>query len=109
MACCALAAFILSQIILGIDTLRLRLGLSAPGPEDANPNATWRLGDAPRTALPRRGLRPFALPFTAAAIALGLVIGALWFEGGHVHPQAFSSVEAWCRSTAPFLVADANP
>lgn len=109
MACCALAAFILSQIILVIDTLRLRLGLSALGPEAANPNATWRLGDAPRAAPARLGLASFALPFTAAAIALGLGIGAVWFEGSHAHPHAFSSVEAWCRSNASFLVADAKP
>lgn len=96
MACCAFAAFILSQIILGVDTLRARLGFKAglSGPE--NPNALWTLGSAP--ALPKR---PASLPVrwatvTAAAVCAGAGIGAVWFAGGH--PEAFDAVSNWCRA-----------
>ena len=43
MACCALAAFLISQIILFVDQLRALLGFSAPM-AGQNANVTWRLG-----------------------------------------------------------------
>lgn len=43
MACCALAAFLISQIILFIDQFRALLGFSAPV-AGQNANVTWRLG-----------------------------------------------------------------
>lgn len=77
MACCALAAFLVSQLLLALDFLRERmLGLAPAGvPESAN--AAWRLGDAPaprvRLASPRRlglALAGGALGFAVASAAL---------------------------------------
>jgi hypothetical protein len=77
MACCALAAFLVSQLLLALDFLREHLGLAPAGvPESAN--AAWRLGDAApaprvRLASPRRlglALAGGALGFAVASAAL---------------------------------------
>lgn len=45
MACCALAAFLVGQIIYGLDWLSERLGLGGPRLA-SNATVTWRLGMA---------------------------------------------------------------
>jgi glycine/D-amino acid oxidase-like deaminating enzyme len=73
MACCALAAFIVSQLLVVLDWLRERvLGLT-PALAQANPNAAWRHGDAAMLP-PARAV--FAAP---RRLALALAGGALAF------------------------------
>jgi hypothetical protein len=82
MACCALAAFVVSQLLLGADWLRERLGFAA-ALAVPSASAAWRLGDAP---LPRaRALTPrrVALSFAAGACAFALAYVALGVGGEH--------------------------
>ena len=80
MACCAFAAFIISQIVLAIDGLRRRLGMTEIAPA-LNPNAAWRL-DAPQAALAQAAtgfrIRASALAFVAVLVVAGAGIGAAW-------------------------------
>jgi hypothetical protein len=76
MACCALAAFVVSQLLVALDWLRERtLGL-APAVAVPNVNAAWRLGDAAPVRAVRRDLRAYASP---RRVGLGFVGGALAF------------------------------
>jgi hypothetical protein len=52
-ACCALAAFLISQLIFGLDWLRERMGMAQPQAVRVNPASVWRLG-APVEPLPAR-------------------------------------------------------
>jgi hypothetical protein len=64
LACCALAAFLISQIIFGLDWLRERMGLTDPERAVGNAVVAWRLDaavvapivrpPAPRSALASR-------------------------------------------------------
>jgi hypothetical protein len=47
MACCALAAFLIGQIIFGLDWARERLGLGAPQAPMPSAAVGWRLGRSP--------------------------------------------------------------
>lgn len=76
MACCAFAAFILSQIILAVDAFMVRLG-RAPRLATVNPNAVWRLDLGPRPASPSTGPRLAAITFTVLAVAVGAAAGLL--------------------------------
>lgn len=77
MVCCAFTAFMLSQIVLLLDRVRLRFGIAAP-----------RAGAS--------GLAPYAIVLTGGAVAAGLAIGAVWFQTA---PQAFTMPDgAWCRT-----------
>jgi hypothetical protein len=81
MACCALAAFVVSQLLFGLDWLRERVLGAQPVRVAANPNAAWRLGDAPPLVATRAALAPprrlalalggGALAFALAAVAMG--------------------------------------
>lgn len=95
MACCAFAAFIISQIILALDRLRGRLGFSVPAEGAPNPNAVWRLG-APAPAVVAPPPRPFwraSLLVTAGAVAIGALVGIV-FGGadGSGHMFAFDFI-----------------
>jgi len=79
MPCCAFAAFIVSQVVLGFGAFKRFVLRSTDDPNDAPINAAteWRLTSA--TALPapsrrRWGLRTLAL---AASIEILLAAGAL--------------------------------
>lgn len=75
MACCAFAAFILSQIILAVDATLVRLG-RAPKLAEVNPNAVWRLGMEPAPAVSRAS--PIAaVTLTVLAISVGAVVGLI--------------------------------
>lgn len=86
MPCCAFAAFIISQIVLGFGAIKrfvLRSGdVLDEGP--CNPATEWRLiGGAPALAAPpsrRFGMRTLAL---AASIEILLAVGAAY--GYHLH------------------------
>ncbi len=93
MACCAFAAFIISQIILGFDALRARLGLRVPEIGAPNPNALWRLGGPPVPRAESRPLWRMAVPVTLGSVLLGLAVG-LVFGGadGSGHMFAFDFI-----------------
>lgn len=65
MACCAFAAFLVSQIVFALMELRERF-LGAPDPARAsaarNLAAAWRLGDPEPAVAPARSPIPSALP-----------------------------------------------
>lgn len=76
MACCAFAAFLISQLFLMGERLRALAGLSAR-PVAANPNAMWRLGAPMSPQGPAGRRRRFHLGVTALSICAGLASGAL--------------------------------
>jgi hypothetical protein len=86
MPCCAFAAFIISQIVLGFGAIKRFLLRSDDSLDEApnNPATEWRLiGGAPAlTVAPVRrfGMRTLAL---AASIEILLAVGAVY--GYHVH------------------------
>jgi hypothetical protein len=77
MPCCAFAAFILGQILIGFDALkRFVLGRSASATEIAvNPATEWRLGVA-AIAAPARKHSSFRWLALAASIEVALMLGA---------------------------------
>jgi len=98
LACCAFAAFILSQIILGLDEFRVRIGLTAREANAINPNAIWRLGDVVTQPAKKRYFRPYAIGLTGGLVALGVTLGALL--GGPDHADHISALNEWCRSSS---------
>lgn len=88
MPCCAFAAFILSQIVLGFGVVKRLVLRSGDAISDApiNPATEWRLiGSTPEVPGPssrRLGLRTIAL---AASIEIALGFGAIY--GYHRHTQ----------------------
>ncbi len=91
MACCALAAFIVSQLLVALDWLRERvLGLE-PALVADNANAAWRLGELPPGAFPRAlfaSPRRIAFALAGTAVALAFAVAAL--EAGEAHrPHPF--------------------
>ncbi|MCC6921373.1 MAG: hypothetical protein IT548_19440 [Alphaproteobacteria bacterium] len=93
MACCAFAAFIISQIILGLDALRARLGLRVPEAGAPNPNAMWRLDGPPAAVVAPSPLWRMAVPVTIGSVLVGLVVGIV-FGGadGSGHMFAFDFI-----------------
>jgi hypothetical protein len=105
MACCALAAFVVSQLLLALDFLRERvLGLT-PALVPANANAAWRLGDAP---LPRAARLPFAPPrrlalaVTGGALAFGVSYVSL--HAGDAHRPHALAIPYLCTSSPPAVL-----
>ena len=82
MACCALAAFIVSQLLVVLDWLRERVFGLSPALAQVNANAAWRYGDPANLAAPRT---LFAAP---RRIALALAGGALAFALSHAAAPA---------------------
>ena len=97
MACCAFAAFVVSQIVFAFMGLRERF-LGAPDAERAgavaNPAASWRLGDPEPTVAPARSPIPLrvAVAFGAGALAFGLTFAVMNASASHV--DAMSAVPA---------------
>jgi hypothetical protein len=81
MPCCALAAFIVGQVIIGLDGIKRFFGI-APSAILDNPATEWRLGSvpAPRKSPRRLGLRWATV---VAAIEIALVAGGAY--GLHAH------------------------
>jgi hypothetical protein len=73
MACCALAAFVISQIVFALDALRERLGLAPACEALAATSAAWRLGDPPPAARVRPGPPRRRLAF---ALGVGLAVSS---------------------------------
>ena len=104
MPCCAFAAFIISQAVLGFGAFKrfvLRSGNSldeAP----ANPATEWRLIGGPALAPPpsrRFGIRILAL---AGSIELLLAIGAVY--GYHIHAHHHHHHDIASVASAPVSV-----
>ncbi|HEX7760039.1 MAG TPA: hypothetical protein VF459_11075 [Caulobacteraceae bacterium] len=78
MACCALAAFLIGQIIFGLDWARERLGLGAPPAPTPSAVVGWRLGAsaAPHRPLDRRFSRRVGLAAFGAGAAFVVLAGA---------------------------------
>ena len=89
MACCALAAFIVSQLLLALDFVRERLLGLAPPVALANANAAWRLGDAAPLPLERRAQRRVGLALAGGALGFAVAYGLLHADAGH-RPHALA-------------------
>lgn len=111
MPCCAFAAFILGQILIGLDGFK-RFVLRRDTSILADNAATeWRLLDnrslatLPRGFFAGRSMRWIAI---AASLEVALAIGAIYgvrahllhHHGLHQHPTHFSSVEISRASTS---------
>ena len=105
MACCALAAFIVSQLLVALDWLREFMGLT-PAAVAHSPTAAWRLGDAlpvaanaaPAFASPRR----IALAFGGGALAFAFSYFAI--EAGGEHRPHALQIPYLCTSGAPLAL-----
>ena len=103
MPCCAFAAFLFSQMVLGLAAIkRIVPGLRADARSQTNPAVEWRLaapgGAAPPSAIrktpwhPRRlSLRLFAL---AAVLELALLCGAIYGVRAHLGHVHYEPVDA---------------
>jgi hypothetical protein len=102
MACCALAAFIVSQLLVALDWLRERvLGLT-PVLTPANANAAWRLGEPPPLPPPRAlfaSPRRVALAFGGGALAFAFAQLALGAGDSH-RPHALQ-IPYLCSAGGP--------
>jgi len=80
MPCCAFAAFILGQVLIGFDAVK-RFVFGRTTPAVVNPATEWRLGaPAAPASRSRHAFRWFAI---AAPIEIALVLGAGY--GLHAH------------------------
>lgn len=90
MPCCAFAAFIVSQIVLGFGVVKKLVLRSGDSADEApnNPATEWRLiGGAPAiaaTPIRRFGIRALAL---AASIEIVIAAGAAYGYHLHMHHQ----------------------
>jgi hypothetical protein len=101
MACCALAAFFVSQLLVALDWLRERVLGLAPALVPLNANAAWRLGDAAPLAAPRAifgAPRRIALALGGGAIALAFSWAAV--EAGETHRPHPFQIPYLCSSSA---------
>jgi hypothetical protein len=84
MACCALAAFVVSQLLVALDWARERFGLAAAA-ATASASAAWRLGDAvapaPRARAALGGTRRLTLALGGGALAFAVSFGVLEARG----------------------------
>jgi hypothetical protein len=88
MPCCAFAAFILSQVVLGFGALK-RFVLRSDGAFDDAPSNSateWRLiGGAPALAEPSRRRYGWRMLAIAASVEILIAIGAAYGYHLHVH------------------------
>jgi hypothetical protein len=104
MPCCAFAAFILGQILIGLDGFK-RFVLRRDASILADNAATeWRLIDDRSIATPPRGIlagRSMRWIAIAASLEVALAIGAIYgvrahlhhHHGSHLHSTHFTGVE----------------
>jgi hypothetical protein len=94
MPCCAFAAFIVGQILIGLDAIKRFVlgGRASIGDLPDNPAAQWRLAaagasnrtDSARGARPWRGRAGIRWIAVAASIEIALAAGAVWGVGAHL-------------------------
>lgn len=105
MPCCAFAAFIVSQIVLGFGAIKGFVLRSGDSLDDApsNPATEWRLiGGVPALAAPSRrrfGVRALAI---AASIEILLAIGAAYSY--HLHTHHYHHHDLTSVASAPVSV-----
>jgi hypothetical protein len=105
MPCCAFAAFIISQIVLGFGAIKKFVLRSGGSLDDAptNPATEWRLigGESALAAPPRRrfGVRTLAI---AASIEILLAIGGVY--GYRLHTQHHHHHDLASVASAPVSV-----
>lgn len=104
MACCALAAFLVSQLLVAFDWFRERVLGLAPAVVPINANAAWRLGDA-SPAVTARGVygapRRIALALGGGALAFAFAWAAV--EAGPAHRPHPFQIPYLCSSSATAL------
>lgn len=98
MPCCAFAAFILGQILIGFDAIkRFVLGRSASVADIAvNPATEWRLG-APRNVASSGRRYPLGWLAVAASLEIALMLGAGYGLRAHL-AHHHTSGNLICRS-----------
>ena len=81
MPCCALAAFILGHVLIGLDGIKRFFGIATSAAPD-NPATEWHLGGVttPRKSSPRLGFRWAAV---VTILEIALVVGGTY--GLHAH------------------------
>lgn len=88
MACCAFAAFLISQIIFGLDWARERMGLADPERAALNAVVAWRLDAGITAAAPSTRASPVArlrLAAMGGGMAFAVLAGlTLWAQSAHV-------------------------
>ena len=94
MPCCALAAFILGQILIGLDGIKRFFGIAVSAVPD-NPATEWRLGTitAPPKSSPRLGFRWAAV---VAVFEIALLAGGAYglrAHFGHGHDSNPAQIE----------------
>ena len=84
MPCCALAAFILGQVLIGLDGMKRFFGIAASAAPD-NSATEWRLGGVttPRKSSLRLGFRWAAV---VAILEIALVAGGAYGLRAHLGP-----------------------
>lgn len=75
MACCALAAFLISQILFALDWAREALGLGQPAGATAHGAALWRLGEPAPPAPATRRLPRFGVALAGGGLAFVVLAG----------------------------------
>ena len=94
MPCCALAAFILGQVLIGLDGIKRFFGIAVSAAPD-NPATEWRLGaiTSARESSPRLSFRWAA---AVAVIEIALVAGGAYglrAHFGHGHDSNPAQIE----------------
>jgi hypothetical protein len=92
--CCALAAFILGQVLIGLDGIKRFFGIAASAPPD-NPATEWRFGGV--TTQRKSSLRPgFRWAAVVAILEIALVAGGAYglrAHSGHGHDSNSAQIE----------------
>jgi hypothetical protein len=101
MACCAFAAFVVSQIVFAFMGLRERLfGAADPERAGAAPNlaAAWRLGDPAPAVAPARSAIPLrvAVAVGAGALAFGLTFAVMNASASHADAMSVLPASFLC-------------
>jgi hypothetical protein len=100
MACCALAAFLVSQLLVALDFLRERVLGRAPALVPVNANAAWRLGDGASTP-PARFASPRRLGLAIASGALAFAVAGAALDGSAAQRPHALRIPYLCTSSAP--------
>lgn len=76
MPCCAFAAFIVGQILIGLDALKRFVSRRAASPADfpTNPASEWRLGASAVSEYPSRARLRFGLRWMVVAGSLEIIL-----------------------------------
>ena len=104
MACCALAAFLVSQLLVALDFLREHVLGRAPALVPLNANAAWRLGDGAacppiRLVSPRR----LGLALAGGTLTFAVATAALDVAAARHSPHPLR-IPYLCTSSAPALL-----